>query len=398
MPSGGLSPYARPRLCPRPTRPHGDCHGAADSAGRLPLHLRLCGGAEDSAGVGRREEGGGGAVVGSGTPAPRVWEETDAPGENPRGYREKVQTPYGQHPWSGSNPDLWCCSAATLPLRHCATPKWDLEGTIEIQLMAYSIHNAVASKVSTYGSGSGQPVSSNSESNDPKGQPNLRMQPARNQKEANDEKTQGRNKGFIFQFLPLYAIGIGAYAVYKLMQLKFNENEKLSNEKKKRVEDEKKNTENQLSDLEMRLAQTERMLASLAKELDPLTNSVNAVASGQKNEIMTQLQQIRKLIKERQAPDVDDDLLSITENLKGYIQSAEEKTQLSEDLAFPDSEEDSLEDIDSINSKAFLHETESVDSSSIEDSEGDFEPMGNLPETRGVMELRKRNKLNEFSN
>ncbi|XP_055506567.1 coiled-coil domain-containing protein 107 isoform X2 [Leucoraja erinacea] len=248
------------------------------------------------------------------------------------------------------------------------------------------------------GSGSGQPVSSNSESNDPKGQPNLRMQPARNQKEANDEKTQGRNKGFIFQFLPLYAIGIGAYAVYKLMQLKFNENEKLSNEKKKRVEDEKKNTENQLSDLEMRLAQTERMLASLAKELDPLTNSVNAVASGQKNEIMTQLQQIRKLIKERQAPDVDDDLLSITENLKGYIQSAEEKTQLSEDLAFPDSEEDSLEDIDSINSKAFLHETESVDSSSIEDSEGDFEPMGNLPETRGVMELRKRNKLNEFSN
>lgn len=71
---------------------------------------------------------------------------------------------------------------------------------------------------------------------------------------------------------------------------------------------------------------------------------------------------------------------------------------MSEDLAFPDSEEDSLEDIDSINSKAFLHETESVDSSSIEDSEGDFEPMGNLPETRGVMELRKRNKLNEFSN
>ncbi|XP_078273316.1 uncharacterized protein LOC144603643 isoform X2 [Rhinoraja longicauda] len=299
----------------------------------MPLHLCICGGAEDSAGVGRKEGGGGGggAVVGSGTPAPRL-------------------------------------------------------------------HFFWLKFVTLFGSGRGQPAYSSSESNGPKGQPNLRTQQARNQKEANGEKTQGRSKGFIFQFLPLYAIGIGAYAVYKLMQLKFNEKEKLTKEKKKRVEVEKKNTENQLSELEMRLAQTEKMLALLVKELDPLTNSVNAVASGQKNEIMTQLQQMRKLINKRKAPDVDDDLLSITENFKGYIQSAEENSQLSEELAFPDSEEDSLEDIDSINSKAFLHETESVDSSSIEDSEGDFESLGNLPETRGIMELRKRNKLNEFSN
>ncbi|XP_051885747.1 coiled-coil domain-containing protein 107 [Pristis pectinata] len=250
------------------------------------------------------------------------------------------------------------------------------------------------------GSGRGQPLYTTPESNRPNGQPNLRVQHMKNQKEVNGDMARGRSKGFIFQLLPLYAIGIGVYAVYKLMQVKFKENEKSSSEKKKQVEDKKKNTENQLSELEMRLAQTERMLDSLVKELDPLTSCVNAVASGQKNEIVTQLQEIRKLIKERQAPDIDEELLSISKNFKGYIQDAEEKTQLTEDQTFPESREDSSEDIDSINSKvftaSFLDETESVDNTSIEDSEGDFEALEDLPEAHGIMELRKRNKMNEF--
>ncbi|XP_069760420.1 protein RIC-3 [Narcine bancroftii] len=245
-------------------------------------------------------------------------------------------------------------------------------------------------------SGRSQPLHTNSESNGPKGQANTRMQQMRNQ-ETNTEMTQGRSKGLIFQLLPLYAIGIGVYVVYKLMQVQFKEKEKLSNEKKKQVEDKKKNTENQLSELEVRLAQTERMLDSLVKELDPLTSCVNAVASGQKNEIMTQLHEIRKLIKKRQAPDIDGELHSIAQDFKGYIEEAEKKTQEIEDQAFPDSEEDSLEDNASKHSRvfaSFLDETESVDSASTEDSEEeeDVEYLVDLPETHGSMELRRRNK------
>ncbi|XP_059833661.1 coiled-coil domain-containing protein 107 isoform X1 [Hypanus sabinus] len=250
------------------------------------------------------------------------------------------------------------------------------------------------------GSGRGHPLHTNSESTGPKGQPNLRMQHMRNQKELNADMARGRNKGFIFQLLPLYAISIGAYAVYKLMQVKFKENEKLNNEKKKEVEDKKKNTENQLSELEVRLAQTEKMLESLVKELDPLTSCVNAVASGQKNEIAIQLQEIRKLIKEKQKPDIDEEMLSICKNFEGFVQNAAKEAQLSEDQTFLENGEELLEDSDSINSKVFtspfLDETESVDSTSGEDSEGNFEALEDLPETNGIMELRKRNKVNEF--
>uniref|UniRef100_UPI00398F8E04 coiled-coil domain-containing protein 107 isoform X2 n=1 Tax=Pristiophorus japonicus TaxID=55135 RepID=UPI00398F8E04 len=251
------------------------------------------------------------------------------------------------------------------------------------------------------GPGRGQPLNTHSQSDGPKGAPNLRMQQMRsvNQKDMNSEKAQSRTKGFAFQLMPLYAIGIGVYAVYKLVQTKFNENEKLSNEKNKEVDNKRKNTENQLSELEMRLAQTERMLDSLVKELDPLTNCVDAVASEQKNEIMTQLQQIRQLMKERQEPNFDE-LVPVSENLEEFVQDIEIKTQLTEDRIFADSEEDSLEDIDPITGKPFatlfFDETESVYSISTEDSEGDYEAFGDLSETHGPMELRRRNKMHEF--
>ncbi|KAK0150402.1 Coiled-coil domain-containing protein 107 [Merluccius polli] len=57
--------------------------------------------------------------------------------------------------------------------------------------------------------------------------------------------------------------------------------------------------EKQLNELEQRLAQTERMLNSILGQLDPLTNCVKSVAQEQKNEIMTQLQTIRSLMKKR---------------------------------------------------------------------------------------------------
>ncbi|XP_038636430.1 coiled-coil domain-containing protein 107 isoform X2 [Scyliorhinus canicula] len=242
--------------------------------------------------------------------------------------------------------------------------------------------------------GRGQHLLRHTQSNSPKGPPNLRMRSI-NQKEMSGEKTPDRNKGFAFQLMPLYAIGISIYAVYKLVQVKFNENERRSDEKNKEVDKKRKNTETQLSELETRLAQTERMLDSLVKELDPLTSCVDAVASEQKNEIMTQLLQLRQLVKERQAPTIDE-LTLVSENLKECVQGIEIKAQVSEDQASTDSEQDSLDNIDPITgnprASSFFDEIESGSSISTEDTEGDSETVAVLSETQEPMKLRRRIK------
>ncbi|XP_041071424.1 coiled-coil domain-containing protein 107 isoform X1 [Carcharodon carcharias] len=247
--------------------------------------------------------------------------------------------------------------------------------------------------------GRGQPLIRHSQSNSPKGPPNLRMRSI-NQKEMNAEKTQGRNKGFAFQLMPLYAIGISIYAIYKLVQMKFNENEQSSNEKNKEVDKKRKNTETQLSELEMRLAQTERMLDSLVKELDPLTSCVDAVASAEKNEIMSQLLQLRQLVKERQAPNVNEEVTPVSENIKECVHDFEIKTPVSEDQASTDSGEDLVQDIDPITGNMLassdFDEIEFGSSISTEDTEEDSEAVANLSETHEPMELRRRNKMNEF--
>uniref|UniRef100_A0ACB8FNB6 Uncharacterized protein n=1 Tax=Sphaerodactylus townsendi TaxID=933632 RepID=A0ACB8FNB6_9SAUR len=68
--------------------------------------------------------------------------------------------------------------------------------------------------------------------------------------------------------------------------------------KEKITEDKTKETECQLLELEQHLEQTEKMLNSLLTQLDPLSNCINALASEQKDEIMVQLESIRKLMKE----------------------------------------------------------------------------------------------------
>ncbi|XP_048405318.1 coiled-coil domain-containing protein 107 [Stegostoma tigrinum] len=242
--------------------------------------------------------------------------------------------------------------------------------------------------------GRGQPLTAQSQSNNPKGKPNLRTR-STNQKEMNSEKTQGRNKGFVFQLMPLYAIGISIYAVYKLVQIKFNENEKISKEKNKEVDKKRKSTENQLSELEIRLAQTEKMLDSLVKELDPLTSCVDAVASEQKNEIMTQLQQLRQLMKERQAPNIDEDVAPVTED-EDCVEDIEIKAQMSEDLISADSEEDLLDNVDIIIGKVPFCDEVELSSVFTEDAEGDIEIAADLSETHEPVELRRRNKMNDF--
>ncbi|XP_075285020.1 coiled-coil domain-containing protein 107 isoform X2 [Opisthocomus hoazin] len=116
------------------------------------------------------------------------------------------------------------------------------------------------------------------------------------EKEIKSERTRGNGRELAFTLMPLYALGVGVFAAYKFLKMKSHE-ESLS-KKEKSTEDKAKETEHQLLELEQHLAQTEKMLNSLLTQLDPLSNCVNALACEQKDEIMTQLQSIRRLMKE----------------------------------------------------------------------------------------------------
>ncbi|XP_053718834.1 coiled-coil domain-containing protein 107 isoform X2 [Synchiropus splendidus] len=113
-----------------------------------------------------------------------------------------------------------------------------------------------------------------------------------------DKFKSNSNKGYVFTLMPLYAIGVGVFAAYKFLKIKSADDQaqkdKFAKGAKKSAE-----AENQLNELEQRLAQTERMLNSILTQLDPLTNCVKSVAQEQKNEIMSQLQTIRYLMKKR---------------------------------------------------------------------------------------------------
>ncbi|XP_060746035.1 coiled-coil domain-containing protein 107 [Tachysurus vachellii] len=112
-------------------------------------------------------------------------------------------------------------------------------------------------------------------------------------------KISSNNKGYVFTLMPLYAIGVGLFAAYKFLKIKSADDTHAQKERTIRGLCKSEETENQLNELEQRLAQTEKMLNSILTQLDPLTNCVKSVAMEQKNEIMTQLQCIRHLMKKR---------------------------------------------------------------------------------------------------
>ncbi|XP_053262638.1 coiled-coil domain-containing protein 107 [Podarcis raffonei] len=116
------------------------------------------------------------------------------------------------------------------------------------------------------------------------------------EKEMKTERTRGNGKEFALTLMPLYAVGVGVFALYKFLKMKSQE-ESLSKQEKT-TEVKTKETERQLMELEQHLAQTEKMLNSLLNQLDPLSSCINALASEQKDEIMVQLESIRKLMKE----------------------------------------------------------------------------------------------------
>ncbi|XP_023152028.2 coiled-coil domain-containing protein 107 isoform X1 [Amphiprion ocellaris] len=152
---------------------------------------------------------------------------------------------------------------------------------------------------------------------------NLQQMKKRMEQELKSDKYKSNsNKGYVFTLMPLYAIGVGVFAAYKFLKIKSADDkaqkDKFAKGAKKSVE-----AENQLNELEQRLAQTERMLNSILTQLDPLTNCVKSVAQDQKNEIMSQLQTIRYLMKKRgmDCPPLNINESSCERNLDDLIES-----------------------------------------------------------------------------
>ncbi|KAK2883297.1 coiled-coil domain-containing protein 107 isoform X1 [Channa argus] len=144
----------------------------------------------------------------------------------------------------------------------------------------------------------GQPINGNTPGSHQSPENMQQMKKLMEQELKSDKYKSNNSKGYVFTLMPLYAIGVGVFAAYKFLKIKSADDQaqkdKFAKGAKKSVE-----AENQLNELEQRLAQTERMLNSILTQLDPLTNCVKSVAQEQKNEIMSQLQTIRYLMKKR---------------------------------------------------------------------------------------------------
>ncbi|KAJ6655072.1 hypothetical protein lerEdw1_005976 [Lerista edwardsae] len=143
------------------------------------------------------------------------------------------------------------------------------------------------------------------------------------EKDLKTERTKGNGRDFALTLMPLYALGVGVFALYKFLKMKSQE-ESLS-KRENATEDKTKETERQLLELEQHLSQTETMLNSLLTQLDPLSSCINALASEQKDEIMVQLESIRKLMKEsgldKSAVKPEDISHTCHEKLEDLIQS-----------------------------------------------------------------------------
>ncbi|XP_010226554.1 PREDICTED: uncharacterized protein LOC104580732, partial [Tinamus guttatus] len=169
------------------------------------------------------------------------------------------------------------------------------------------------------------------------------------EKEIKSERRRGNGRDLAFTLMPLYALGVGVFAAYKFLKVS-NRNLKSLSKKEKNTEDKAKETEHQLLELEHHLAHTEKMLNSLLTQLDPLSNCVNALACEQKDEIMTQLQSIRRLMKEsgldKSENKMKDASKICNEKLEDLIQSfAEHSLEKEIDDQEDKNNEDLLEDI-----------------------------------------------------
>uniref|UniRef100_A0A1A8NCH3 Coiled-coil domain containing 107 n=1 Tax=Nothobranchius rachovii TaxID=451742 RepID=A0A1A8NCH3_9TELE len=172
------------------------------------------------------------------------------------------------------------------------------------------------------GAARGHPINVNSPGSSQSHKNMQQMKKRMEQELKSDKYKSNNNKGYVFTLMPLYAIGVGLFAAYKFLKIKSSDDktqkDNIAKGAKKSVE-----AEHQLNELEQRLAQTERMLNSILTQLDPLTNCVKSVAQEQKNEIMSQLQTIRYLMKKRgmDCPPLNVKGASCERNLDDLIES-----------------------------------------------------------------------------
>lgn len=172
------------------------------------------------------------------------------------------------------------------------------------------------------GAARGQPINVNSPGSHQTPENIQQMKKRLEQELKSDKYKSNNNKGYVFTLMPLYAIGVGVFAAYKFLKIKSSD-DKAQKDKFTKGAIKSVEAENQLNELEQRLAQTERMLNSILTQLDPLTNCVKSVAQEQKNEIMSQLQTIRYLMKKRgmDCPPLNINDASYERNLEDLIQS-----------------------------------------------------------------------------
>ncbi|KAM5171411.1 coiled-coil domain-containing protein 107 [Mantella aurantiaca] len=209
------------------------------------------------------------------------------------------------------------------------------------------------------------------------------------EQELKSEKA-GEVRSMAFTLMPLYAVGVAIFAAYKFTKIKSKE----SSRSKLVAEDDKKSkeTESQLLELERHLLQTEQMLNSILTQLDPLSTCVNTLAAEQKNEIMSQLQSIRHLMKksgmDKSTPNPANQTCENT--LEDLIHSLE--TQQSKEYDEENQNEESLPDMKDSDITAHTPVTEeSSVSGDLCEGEGDAQSDGadaTNPVTEG---LRKRN-------
>ncbi|MFT7796699.1 coiled-coil domain-containing protein 107 [Arapaima gigas] len=111
------------------------------------------------------------------------------------------------------------------------------------------------------------------------------------EKELKSEKYKSNSKGYVFTLMPLYAIGVGVFAAYKFIKIKTKDDSKAV--KEKTAKGAKKSVETVLHSYSFK-TQLYCFNLSYFSQI-----SVKSVASEQKNEIMSQLQSIRHLMKKR---------------------------------------------------------------------------------------------------
>lgn len=258
----------------------------------------------------------------------------------------------------------------------------------------------------------GQPVNKNTPGSMNKAQTLENMQQMKvmmEQEMKGDKYKTNSNKGYVFTLMPLYAIGVGLFAAYKFLKIKSADDSQAQKNKDAKGPKKSEETENQLTELEQRLAQTEKMLNSILTQLDPLTSCVKSVAQEQKNEIMSQLQSIRHLMKKRgmDCPPLNIEEPQCERNLDDLIESLAAHSDTSPELVAPAEDDQSgvVKEEEPVHHQQ--HHPESKDEYSATDAEEDMpslddscetniEDMGlaqSIPEEMPTTGLRRRNRL-----